>query len=71
VNHVLKIRDSELQYLVYDSFSAARSPFFGQQLLSYVQTYHGRIVHTESITVTNADGTVQTKPLIVIYEVRP
>jgi 4-amino-4-deoxy-L-arabinose transferase-like glycosyltransferase len=71
VNPDSQIRNSDLQYLVYDSFSAARSPFFGQQLLSYVQAYHGRVVHTESITVTNADGTVEIKPLIVIYEVRP
>jgi 4-amino-4-deoxy-L-arabinose transferase-like glycosyltransferase len=71
VNPDSQIRNSDLQYLVYDSFSAARSPFFGQKLLSYVQAYHGRIVHTESITVTNADGTVEIKPLIVIYEVRP
>lgn len=65
------IRNGELQYLVYDTFSASRSSFFGNALLRYAERYNGRIVHTESIMVTQPDGTTVAKPVITIYEVRP
>jgi 4-amino-4-deoxy-L-arabinose transferase-like glycosyltransferase len=65
------IRASELQYLVWDVYSAARSPFFANKLLRYARRYHGRVVHTESITVTKSDGRRAQRPLAVVYEVRP
>jgi 4-amino-4-deoxy-L-arabinose transferase-like glycosyltransferase len=66
-----RIRHSELQYIVYDSFSASRSPFFGQQLLKYAEAYHGRIVHSVTTDAVGPDGSIVQVPLIVIYEVRP
>jgi hypothetical protein len=71
VNPDLQIRNSELQYLVWDSFSAARSSFFSDKLLSYVKKYNGRAVHTETITVKAEDGNNVVKPVIIIYEVYP
>ena len=65
------IRSGELQYLVFDTFSAGRSSFFGEKLMTYVNKYHGREVHSESVTVTRPDGSIETKPVIVVYEVRP
>ena len=70
-NPDLQIRRSDLQYLVWDSFSAARSPFFSDKLLSYVNKYNGRVVHTESITVNDANGKPVSQPVIIIYEVHP
>ena len=46
-----EMRYSELQYLVWDSFSASRSPFFAQKLGVYADRYHGREVHRESVNV--------------------
>jgi hypothetical protein len=66
-----QIRHADLQYLVWDSFSAARSSFFSDSLLSYVKKYNGRVVHTESISVLDANGNTVTKPVIIIYEVHP
>lgn len=66
-NPDLHIRSGELQYLVWDSFSAARSSFFSDKLRRYAERYHGRVVHTQS--VTSASGEI--KPVIIIYEVRP
>jgi 4-amino-4-deoxy-L-arabinose transferase-like glycosyltransferase len=66
-----QLRNGDLQYIVWDSFSAARTPFFSQKLLSYAERYHGRVVHTISITVTTPDGETAVKPVIIIYEVRP
>ncbi len=65
------IRNSELQYLVFDTFSAGRSPFFAEKLIGYVEKYNGREVLRRSVTVTRPDGSVETKPVIVVYEVRP
>ncbi len=66
-----QIRRSELQYLVWDSFSAARSSFFSEKVLSYVSKYNGRIVHEETITVIDEQGRQVVKPIIIIYEVHP
>ena len=65
------LRNNELQYLVWDSYSASRSPFFSERLLRYAERYHGRIVHTEYVVRTTGDGERVERPVIVIYEVRP
>jgi hypothetical protein len=70
-NPDLRIRSSELQYLIWDSFSAARSSFFADNLMKYVRKYHGRVIHTESVMVTTPDGKTVATPVIVIYQVRP
>jgi hypothetical protein len=70
-NPDLDIRNNDLQYLVWDSFSASRSLFFSDSLMRYVARYHGRAVHTESVTVTAPSGARVDQPVIVIYEVRP
>ena len=66
-----QIRRAEMQYLVWDSFSAARSSFFSDKLLGYVNKYNGRAVHTESITVQDENGNAVLQPVIIIYEVHP
>jgi hypothetical protein len=69
-NPDLHIRHNDLQYLVWDSFSASRSEFFSQRLLSYAKRYHGHVVNTQYITVKHGGQTVK-QPVIVIYQVRP
>lgn len=69
-NPDLQIRHNDLQYLVWDSYSGSRTPFFSKHLLSFAERYHGRIVHEEFVTVSTAAGKVR-KPVIIIYEVRP
>jgi hypothetical protein len=65
------IRTSDLQYVVWDAFSAERSAFFSDRLLGYVRKYHGRVIHVETATVTNADGTEEEVPIIIVYAVYP
>jgi hypothetical protein len=65
------IRDNELQYVVWDAFSAQRSPFFSRSLTGYVERYHGTVAHAETVPATTRDGATTRKPIIVIYEVRP
>ena len=60
------IRRGDVQYLVWDSYSADRAPSFAARLLRYVARFHGQPVHTESIKSGN-----RVKPVIIIYAVRP
>jgi hypothetical protein len=71
INPDAQIRDSQIQYIVWDSFSAARTPFFADKVMTYVNKYFGRAVHTESVNVQDASGNLVSKPIIIIYEVRP
>ena len=65
------IRDNDVQYVVWDAFSAARTPFFERRILRYVERYHGTVAHVETVPVRTADGATARKPVITIYEVRP
>lgn len=71
VNPDLQLRTSEIQYLVWDSFSASRSPFFARKLRRFAERYNGRVVHTESVVVTTRAGRRTRVPMIIIYAVRP
>jgi Dolichyl-phosphate-mannose-protein mannosyltransferase len=66
-----QMRNGEIQFLIWDSFSAERTTFFSEKLLSYAEKYHGRIVHTETVKVQTAQGDIIEKPVIIIYEVHP
>ena len=70
-NPDLLILHNDIQYLVWDSYSASRSHFFGDKILAFARRYNGRVAHTETIQVKTADGRTVTKPVIVIYAVRP
>jgi hypothetical protein len=65
------IRTNEVQYLVWDSFSASRSKHFSDQLLRYVDRYHGRAVYNSTVLARTPAGAGVAKPVITIYEVRP
>ena len=71
LNPDTQIRNSELQYLVWDSFSAARSPFFADKLMAYVNKYNGRAIHSQTITLKDKNGNSVVKPVIIVYEVHP
>jgi hypothetical protein len=68
-NPDLAIRRNELQYVVWDAFSARRTSFFSNLLLRYAKRYNGRVVHTEAAKVRTRDGSLVERPLIVVYEV--
>ena len=70
-NPDFRIRTGDIQYLVWDSFSADRTDFFSTRLLDYAERYHGRVIHTETVTTTTPDGELVEKPVIIVYEVRP
>jgi 4-amino-4-deoxy-L-arabinose transferase-like glycosyltransferase len=65
------IRTNELQYIVWDAFSAKRSHFFSASIVRYTERYHGRLVHQETAWAHTRDGHRVRKPIISVYEVRP
>ena len=69
-NPDLMLRSGQVQYIVWDAYSAARSPFFARKLMTYVRRYRGSVVYTGSVRVGTRHGMV-LRPVIRIYEVRP
>lgn len=70
-NPDLQLRNAELHYIVWDSFSASRSTFFSESLERYIKRYNGRVIHTEYASVRTESGETTTRPIIIIYEVHP
>jgi hypothetical protein len=71
INPDRALREGEVQYLVWDTFSATRAPGFSDALLGYADRYDGRIVHTEVLPARTALGENADRPAIVVFEVRP
>jgi 4-amino-4-deoxy-L-arabinose transferase-like glycosyltransferase len=63
-----ELRQGAIQYLVWDSFSAARSQTFGLKLLGYVAKFRAVLIHTQYETTTS-HGHLVPVPVIRIYEV--
>ncbi len=64
------IARSELQYIVWDTQSAARSPSKSDRLLGQVARHRGREVYRFESQGATAAGNV-TFPATIVYEVRP
>ncbi len=63
------LRDGRLQYLIWDSYSAARSKFFSDNLLRYKERYQARAVHTETVPVRTPGGATVQQPVIIVFRV--
>ena len=68
-NADLSVRTGEFRYLVWDAYSAARTPHFSGRLMELVRRYDGRLVHAQALS-SNAGGSQIETPIIQIYEVR-
>jgi hypothetical protein len=67
-NADLSLRTGEIQYLVWDAYSAARTAHFSGRLLDLARRYDARLIHTESLPGGTAGAPIAT-PVIQIYEV--
>jgi hypothetical protein len=61
------LRSGDYQYVVWDAYSAKRSPTFAAKELELIRKFSGRAVHTELATF---NGNAH-QPVVVIYEVHP
>jgi hypothetical protein len=66
-----ELRLATISYVVWDAFTADRSPFFSDRLLSYVRKYHGVAVHTETIAIRTPDGDRVDRPVMIVFAVTP
>jgi hypothetical protein len=71
INPDAHLRYGDVQYLVYDAFTASRSPFFTKALENYISKYATREVFTYAVPTVDADGAPAQIKLIRIFEVRP
>jgi hypothetical protein len=70
-NADLALREGDFQYVVWDSYSAARSPLFARHARRLISKFHGVAVFTATIAVRGRRGSDVAEPVIVIYEVHP
>ena len=70
-NPDFELRWGLVEYLVYDAYSAARTPHFANRLLDFVERYGGEIVHEEWAPLIGDDGREYLAPVIRIYRVGP
>jgi len=59
------------EYLVYDAYSATRTPHFANRLLDFVDRYGGELVYEVTSLQIDGEGGTYTAPVIQIYRVRP
>ncbi|MEU6625985.1 glycosyltransferase family 39 protein [Streptomyces litmocidini] len=64
------LRDGEFQYLVWDSYTAHRAPFYGEKIRQLVAKYHGTAVYTSALRVPTSSADPTPTPVFVIYQVR-
>jgi hypothetical protein len=60
-----------VEYLVYDVYSAQRTPHFANRLLDFAERYAGEIVHEEFAPRIGDDGNEYLAPVIRVYRVAP
>ncbi|MGN6792731.1 MAG: ArnT family glycosyltransferase [Streptosporangiaceae bacterium] len=70
-NPDLALRNGVFQYVVWDSYTADRSRFFGAELRKLVSKFNGKPVFTAAVTVRAPTGADVREPVIVIYQVYP
>jgi len=67
-NPDLLIRTGAIQYIVWDAFSANRTPFFAKKVLALVKKYNGVKVYS-GYPETGSAGGAGRKPVVVVYQV--
>jgi hypothetical protein len=64
------LRTGTFQYVVWDSYTAARSSFYGDKIRDLAAKYHGTPVYTGVQHVRTGSGAHEDQETIVIYKVR-
>jgi hypothetical protein len=68
-NPDLWVRTGQVQYLVWDSYTAARTPFFAGQLRALADRYHAVAAYTATVRRRSGSGAVVTVPVVIVYQV--
>jgi hypothetical protein len=70
-NPDLAVRQGRFRYLIWDSYTANRSPLFADKITALAKKYNGVLVFSSTITVRSPDGQSVQTPVVKIYRVRP
>jgi len=70
-NPDLAVRQGRFRYLIWDSYTANRSPLFAAKIAALANKYNGVLVFSSTITVRSPDGQPVQTPVVKIYRVRP
>jgi hypothetical protein len=65
------VRDGRVQFVVWDSFTADRTPFFAAKLEALVKRYRGVAVYTATVPMRRPDGGTSVNPVVIVYQVWP
>jgi hypothetical protein len=68
-NPDLAVRQGKFRYLVWDSYTANRSPSFGNKIVALVKKYDTVVVFSSTITVRSPAGQDGPASVVVIYRV--
>jgi 4-amino-4-deoxy-L-arabinose transferase-like glycosyltransferase len=68
-NPDLSIREGQFQYLVWDAYTAKRTPSFARKMTELVDRFHGIAVYTATSTSGSASSPIPYAT-VVIYQVR-
>ena len=70
-NPDLTLRRGVFQYIVWDAYTASRTPFFAATARHLISKYHGVAVFTATIRVPASSGPAVDEPVFIIYKVHP
>jgi dolichol-phosphate mannosyltransferase len=70
-NPDLALRRGVFQYIVWDAYTASRTPFFSAKARRLTSKYHGVAVFTATIKVPASSGPAVSEPAFIIYKVHP
>jgi hypothetical protein len=65
------VREGLAQFVVWDSYTANRTPFFAAKITALAKRYHGVAVFTATVPVRTPSGARTRNPVVIIYQVRP
>ena len=69
-NPDLALREGVFQYIVWDAYTASRTPFFTAEARRLTSKYHGVAVFTATIKAPGSSGQAD-EPVFIIYKVHP
>jgi hypothetical protein len=70
-NPDLALRRGVFQYIVWDAYTASRTPFFAADARRLTSKYHGVAVFTATIKVPASSGQTVDEAVFIIYKVHP
>jgi 4-amino-4-deoxy-L-arabinose transferase-like glycosyltransferase/putative flippase GtrA len=71
INPDLDMREGTFQYIVWDAYTASRTPFFAADARRLTSKYHGVAVFTATIKVPASSGQTVDEAVFIIYKVHP